>query len=145
MICVHSSHWSLYFFPLVRFLNLHLSASSFLSTALLSLPFYKSHLKTCLPISHMLRILYFNLFVCSSIRSSKVTMDGPIISVKLTVNPLPEHVRNGSSSGRKLDCVVDSVKMKYDPVKFRIYHMSPMTSLRKMLWHEDDLVTDVSR
>ncbi len=42
------------------------------------------------------------------------------------------------------NCIPDPDRMKYSPVKLKLTHYDPQTSLRKILWHEDDLVTDVS-
>jgi hypothetical protein len=33
--------------------------------------------------------------------------------------------------------------MKYDPIRVRFYHFDNQTSLRKLLWHEDELQTNV--
>ena len=34
--------------------------------------------------------------------------------------------------------------MRYHPVKVRFFHLDKQTALRKLLWHEDDLDTNVS-
>ena len=34
--------------------------------------------------------------------------------------------------------------MRYNPIRIRFYHYDQQTSLRKLLWHEDDLDTNVS-
>ena len=41
-------------------------------------------------------------------------------------------------------CVLDHEKMRYSPIRIRFYHYDIQTSLRKLLWHEDDLDTNVS-
>ena len=39
---------------------------------------------------------------------------------------------------------LDHEKMRYNPIRIRFYHYDQQTSLRKLLWHEDDLDTNVS-
>lgn len=42
------------------------------------------------------------------------------------------------------NCKLDHDKMRYYPFTIRFYHYDHQTSLRKLLWHEDDLDTNVS-
>jgi hypothetical protein len=44
----------------------------------------------------------------------------------------------------KANCLVDPAKMKYNPIRVKLRHYDTQTSLRKLLWHEDDLLTNVS-
>ena len=48
--------------------------------------------------------------------------------------------------GRRLysECVANKTKMKYKPIRLTFPHMDRQTSLRKLLWHEDDLISNVS-
>ena len=48
--------------------------------------------------------------------------------------------------GRSLysECVANKTKMKYKPIRLTFPHMDRQTSLRKLLWHEDDLISNVS-
>ena len=43
-----------------------------------------------------------------------------------------------------IECHVNSTKMKYKPVRLTFPHIDRQTSLRKLLWHEDDLISNVS-
>ena len=40
-------------------------------------------------------------------------------------------------------CELDYEAMRYHPIKIRFYHYDKQTALRKLLWHEDDLDTNV--
>ena len=42
------------------------------------------------------------------------------------------------------ECVADKTKMKYKPIRLTFPHLDRQTSLRKLLWHEDDLISNVS-
>jgi hypothetical protein len=44
----------------------------------------------------------------------------------------------------KTNCVVDPALMKYNPIRLKLWHYDTTTSLRKILWHEDDIITNVS-
>ena len=47
--------------------------------------------------------------------------------------------------GRQIqdECRANKTKMKYKPIRMTFPHMDKQTTLRKLLWHEDDLVSNV--
>jgi uncharacterized protein with ParB-like and HNH nuclease domain len=57
----------------------------------------------------------------------------------MTVNPNPKGDLTQNFSG----CNLDSDLMKYNPIRVKFYHYDNQTSLRKLLWHEDELQTNV--
>ena len=74
-----------------------------------------------------------------SIRAKEFKLDSKAISVKLMFSPEPDNFAQDLSS-----CNLDHEKMRYNPIRIRFYHNDIQTSLRKLLWHEDDLDTNVS-
>ena len=74
-----------------------------------------------------------------SIRAREFKLDSKAISVQLMHSPDPEDLTEDLSS-----CKLDHEKMRYNPIRIRFYHYDIQTSLRKLLWHEDDLDTNVS-
>ena len=42
------------------------------------------------------------------------------------------------------ECRANITKMKYKPIRLTFPHMDKRTALRKLLWHEDDLISNVS-
>jgi hypothetical protein len=66
-------------------------------------------------------------------------IDSKAVSVKLNVNPNPK----GDLTKNYTSCMLDPDEMKYDPIRIRFYHYDNQTSLRKLLWHEDELRTNV--
>ena len=73
-----------------------------------------------------------------SIRAKDIKIDSKPISVKIKVAPDPEDPTVDLSS-----CELDYEAMRYHPIKIRFYHYDSQTALRKLLWHEDDLDTNV--
>ena len=72
------------------------------------------------------------------------------ISVNVKVSQSPDYVDlNGTDFETAYDrfdsslCVADTDKMKYKPIRLKFYHFDRQSSLRKILWHEDDLITEV--
>ena len=51
-----------------------------------------------------------------------------------------------SLEGRMIqsECRANITKMKYKPIRLTFPHEDKQTALRKLLWHEDDLVSNVS-
>ena len=74
-----------------------------------------------------------------SIRAKDIKMDSKTVSVQVTVAPDPDKLDQDLSK-----CQLDHEKMRYSPITIRFYHYDHQTSLRKLLWHEDDLDTNVS-
>ena len=73
-----------------------------------------------------------------SLRAKEIKLDSKAISVQLMVSPNPDRLDEDLSS-----CQLDHEKMRYHPVTIRFYHYDKQTSLRKLLWHEDDLDTNI--
>ena len=67
-------------------------------------------------------------------------IDSRAVTVKMTVNPNPKGDLTLNLSG----CSLDPEVMKYRPIRVRLYHYDNQTSLRKLLWHENELQTNVS-
>ena len=63
------------------------------------------------------------------------------MSVKILVAPDPNHPEIAEELRK---CKLDNNEMRYHPVKVRFFHLDSQTALRKLLWHEDDLDTNVS-
>jgi hypothetical protein len=76
------------------------------------------------------------------VTATSFKLDSKVISVQVRVNPMPG-VDNPAADFS--DCQVDPEQMKYTPVSLTFYHLNNKTSLRKLLWHSDDLETDVSQ
>lgn len=72
--------------------------------------------------------------------SVQFKIDSKPVSVKLSVNPDPK----GDLTVDLSSCDLDASAMKYTPIRIRFYHYDNQTSLRKLLWHEDELQTNVS-
>ncbi len=72
-------------------------------------------------------------------------VDSKPITVKMTPNPDPMDPKLAELSKHKnySKCVVDHDQMKYNPIQIRFIHLDKRTSNRKLMWHEDDLMTDV--
>lgn len=80
--------------------------------------------------------------ICRNIWAPRVKVDSKVISVKIQLSPDPkdqEDVDNNDYS----DCKVDYSAMKYDAVVMRFIHLDQQTSLKKLLWHQDNLQTTV--
>ena len=41
------------------------------------------------------------------------------------------------------ECRANLTKMKYKPIRLTFPHIDKQTALRKLLWHEDDLISNV--
>ena len=103
----------------------------------------------------------------SSIRSKKFKLDSVGITVKLMVSLHPDYFQNMDQynlsgytedqyklwwleknyyDGQRMqaECRANMTKMKYKPIRLTFPHIDKQTSLRKLLWHEDDLVSNVS-
>ena len=68
----------------------------------------------------------------------------------MRVNPDPGEMDNATAPDYATVCQVDHEEFKYNPVQIRFIHMDQRTSNKKLIgrslmWHEDDLQTDVSR
>jgi len=74
-----------------------------------------------------------------SIRAKDIKMDSKTVSVQVTVAPDPDKLDQDLSK-----CQLDHEKMRYSPITIRFYHYDHQTSLRKLLWHEDDLDTNIA-
>ena len=69
-------------------------------------------------------------------------MDSKPVSVKIKVAPDPRKYDKEMSENLN-GCELDYEAMRYHPIKIRFYHYDKQTALRKLLWHEDDLDTNV--
>ena len=69
-------------------------------------------------------------------------MDSKPVSVKIKVAPDPRKYDKEISENLNR-CELDYEAMRYHPIKIRFYHYDKQTALRKLLWHEDDLDTNV--
>ena len=69
-------------------------------------------------------------------------MDSKPVSVKIKVAPDPRKYDKEISENLN-GCELDYEAMRYHPIKIRFYHYDKQTALRKLLWHEDDLDTNV--
>ena len=78
-----------------------------------------------------------------SIRAKEIKLDSKAVSVKLMMSQNPEDLLNDRAPDLS-SCKLDHEKMRYNPIRIRFYHYDQQTSLRKLLWHEDDLDTNVS-
>jgi len=87
-------------------------------------------------IQKILNYSYFARFVPSLV----FKIDSKAVSVKLNVNPNPK----GDLTKNFTNCMLDPDQMKYSPIRIRFYHYDNQTSLRKLLWHEDELQTNVN-
>ena len=94
------------------------------------------------------------MFNCRNIRANKIKIDSKPISVKMRVNPDPDEIDLGNLDPEAPDyaaeCQIDHDEFKYNPVQIRFIHLDQRTSNKKLIgrslmWHEDDLQTDVSR
>ena len=84
------------------------------------------------------------LYHSSMIRVKNFKIDSVSVTVKIKVNPDPDYFANPTFDElNETLCVIDQEQMKYEPVKIRFYHLDGSTSLRKLLWHENELVSDV--
>ena len=86
------------------------------------------------------------LLFCSNIRVRKFKMDGISVTVKIKVVADPNYFVNpdfDEAYENTTLCEIDTDKMKYNPVRIRFYHLDRTTSLRKLLWHENEMVSDV--
>ena len=72
----------------------------------------------------------------------------------MRVNPDPDEIDLGNLDPEAPDyaaeCQIDHDEFKYNPVQIRFIHLDQRTSNKKLIgrslmWHEDDLQTDVSR
>ena len=68
-----------------------------------------------------------SLFLCSTLPTKRVKVDSNPISVKIHAG----------------DCISDKEARKYDPISITFVNLDNQPSLRKLNWHEDDLVTTV--
>ena len=73
-----------------------------------------------------------------SIRAKEIKLDSKAISVKLMVSQDPDNLGQNLTG-----CKLDAEQMRYNPITMRFYHLDRQTSLRKLLWHEDDLDTNI--
>ena len=89
-----------------------------------------------------------------NIRANKIKIDSKPISVKMRVNADPDDIDPDNLDPEAPDyaaeCQIDHDEFKYNPVQIRFIHMDQRTSNKKLIgrslmWHEDDLQTDVSR
>ena len=70
-------------------------------------------------------------------------IDSKPITTRLEVNPdpsKPADLLNGNYS----DCEIDKDKMRYNPWKYNFVHYTKVTSMKKLLWFDNDLDTNVS-
>lgn len=74
-----------------------------------------------------------------SIRAREMKLDSKPVSVQLMVAPNVNKLDQDLTS-----CQFDAEQMRYHPITIRFYHYDKQTSLRKLLWHEDDLETNVN-
>ena len=72
-----------------------------------------------------------------SIRAGTVKLDARGISVKMQLD------RTGIDPS--VNCTLDSLQMKYDPIRIRFNHFDEQTAKRKLLWHENELQTTVRK
>ena len=99
----------------------------------------------------------FQSFKCTierrNIRANKIKIDSKPISVKMRVNADPDEIDPDNLDPEAPDyateCQIDHDEFKYNPVQIRFIHMDQRTSNKKLIgrslmWHEDDLQTDVS-
>ena len=99
----------------------------------------------------------FQSFKCTierrNIRANKIKIDSKPITVKMRVNADPDEIDPDNLDPEAPDyaaeCQIDHDEFKYNPVQIRFIHMDQRTSNKKLIgrslmWHEDDLQTDVS-
>ena len=73
-----------------------------------------------------------------SIRAKEVILDSKTISVQILVSRDPNKLEQDASG-----CKLDHDKMRYNPISMKFYHFDKQTALRKLLWHDDDLDTNI--
>jgi hypothetical protein len=66
-----------------------------------------------------------------------VKLDSRAISIKGRFID-PENLQRNTSG-----CILDSAKMKYDPIKIVFSHLDKQTTMRKLSWHADELKTNI--
>jgi hypothetical protein len=71
--------------------------------------------------------------------ASEIKVDSHVITVKLKVG---QDMNDDTKDVEEL-CKVDSVQQKYSPVKVAFKHFDHHTSKRKLLWHQNDMQTQV--
>ncbi|CAM6054614.1 unnamed protein product [Sphagnum tenellum] len=76
----------------------------------------------------------------ANLHSPNIKIDSKVISVQLTTNPDPATDNPGEDFS---DCEVDTQSLKYTPVQIRFYHLDPKTTIRKLLWHKNELTSDI--
>ena len=56
-------------------------------------------------------------------------------------------INKNKFDGHKIEseCRANITKMKYKPIRLTFPHLDKQTALRKLLWHEDDLISNVSQ
>ena len=93
-----------------------------------------------------------------SLRARDIKLDSKPISVQIMVAPDPIQIEQAThhdvfgpsypnhdemTKNDVSGCELDHEAMRYDPIRIRFYHYDTQTSLRKLLWHDDDLDTNV--
>ena len=81
-----------------------------------------------------------------NIRAKEIKVDSKVISFKVRVNPDPNKTTQIMEQSIFTDhCIPNQDLMKYKPVRMTFFHYDKSTSKRKLLWHDGDLKTGVSK
>ncbi len=66
---------------------------------------------------------------------------GSFYAPEVKVDSRPVSVKLAEVEG----CEIDQEKMRYDPIKIRMFHYDPQTARRKLHWHNEDLQSEIAQ
>ena len=97
-------------------------------------------------------VLYYGVLPCygrsapvrrnpNSIRSAQLDLDSKVVMVNFNrVDRSQKQLEDPAE-----DCLLPPEQMKYHPIRVRFYHLSKLSSVRKLLHHEDEITSTVRR